>query len=57
MIQIEEHALAVLLDVAETQISQYDDDKEYQAVVEKSIKVLQPIWVKEVTQRLMNQTV
>ena len=57
MAYIEEHALAVLLDVAESQISQYDDDKEYQVVVMESIKVLQPKWVEEVTQRLMDRTV
>ena len=53
----QEHALAVLLDVAESQISRYDDDKEYQAVIRKSIKILQPKWINEVSQRLMSKTV
>ena len=50
-----EHALAVLLDVAETQLSQYDDDTEYQSVIRQSIDKLQPLWIESVTHRLMTR--
>ena len=50
-----EHALAVLLDVAETHISQYDDDVEYQNIIRQSIAKLQPVWVEAVSERIMTQ--
>ena len=50
-----EHALAVLLDVAETHISQYDDDVEYQNIIRQSIAKLQPVWVDSVAHRLMTR--
>ena len=50
-----EHALAVLLDVAETHINQYDDDVEYQNIIRQSIDKLQPLWIDAVTHRLMTR--
>jgi len=52
-----EHALAVLLDVAETHINQYDDDVEYQNIIRQSIDKLQPVWVESVTHRLMTRDI
>jgi len=50
-----EHALAVLLDVAETHINQYDGDVEYQNIIRQSIAKMQPVWVEAITHRLMTR--